>query len=78
MKFSYIYVCITVYIYWEVNIHQWRINSQKFILDHHVFHNISIDIYKQDRLQTFMVSYGNYKTCPLSRLKVVEIANIQP
>ena len=44
---------------------------------HPVFNKISIDPYKQERLQTFMVSYGVYVIIPLNWVKVEEISTIQ-
>ena len=45
MKIANIYVSITGYIFQGIIIHWWRINIQHFMLNHRLFHNISIETY---------------------------------
>ena len=77
MKISDIYVIITGYLLQEIILHWWRINSQQYMLDHPVFHDIPIGTYKQKVLKTFMLEYGVYITLSLNWVKVEEISNIQ-
>ena len=76
MKIANIYVKIYEYLIHGINIHLIRINRQLFILATPVFHNISIDTYKQERFLTFILSSSVYITGSLNRVKVKEIFNV--
>ena len=65
MKSSNIYVSINGYLLQEINIHGWKINIQYFRLDHPVFHDINIEINKQEIYMTFMLADGVYINHPL-------------
>ena len=66
MKTANIYVRIYGYLIQEINIRFIRINSKHFILAASVFHDITIDTYKQERFLTFMLADGVYITRPLN------------
>ena len=66
MKIVNIYVRINGYLFQGINIHRKTIDNQHLMLGNPVFHNISIDTYKQEILPTFMFAYGVYITRPLN------------
>ena len=76
MKIADIYVRITGYLIQEIIIHQWRINSQYFMLAH-IFPKIIIYTYKREIFLTFMLADGFYITLPLEWVNVEEISKIQ-
>ena len=77
MKISNINICINEYLLHDININGWRINIQHFMLGCPVLHKREIDIYKQEILPTFRLTYGFYITHQLNWVNMEEISNIQ-
>ena len=61
---------ISGYLFQGIMIHWWRINSQHFFVSPSFSHEISIDIYKQEILPTFMLEDGVYITISLNIIQV--------
>ena len=55
-----LYVIATVDLIQLIKIHCYRKNSQHYMSAHPNFKNISIDNHKQEKLFTFMLTYGVY------------------
>ena len=77
IKSSNINVIITGYLFQDINIHQWRINIQHFMLGHPLLNIILNDTYKQEIFPTFRLPYGVHINLLLNIVKVKEIANIK-
>ena len=58
MKIADSYVSITGYLMQDIGINRQKVNIQPIMLAHPVFHDISIDTYKQEIFPTFMLANG--------------------
>ena len=72
-----IYVSTTGYLLHMINIRQYRLNSQHYLLAHHDSNRISIDNYKRNIFPTFMLADGVYNTRSLNLLYMEVLVNIQ-